>query len=331
MRHIALTLVLLLGLVGCRMPGTMPPITQTTKEAVPAAESKVLEGRVEFPSERKAQATMTDVAVAATVSLINTGTNQTVASTVTDTAGAFRLSFPNGFKPDPTVLYYLEAFKGLSSNMPGHNAARVRTIAKFNGGWTTLTNALPNVGIVVNPMTTGVSIGAALKNGNPTPFDFNSLIGSVTGATPSVYIPVTGLTQPDATALLDLVNQALANDRDPVAEVGFDGTNWIPVSPSAGLSVTSLNPTSGAVGSTVTVTGMGFSTTPGNNIVRFNGVPATATAATGTHLTVTVPSGATSGQTTVQVGNTVYLGPSFTVSVALTSFSPASGSAGTSV
>ncbi len=51
-----------------------------------------------------------------------------------------------------------------------------------------------------------------------------------------------------------------------------------------------FSPVSGAVGTTVTVQGLGFSATPANNQVSFNGIPTTTvTAATTTQLTVSVP------------------------------------------
>ena len=68
-------------------------------------------------------------------------------------------------------------------------------------------------------------------------------------------------------------------------------------------SITSFSPTSGAVGSTVTITGSGFNTTAANNTVFFDGVKATVTAATATSLTVTVPSG-TSGFSLINYINT---------------------------
>jgi hypothetical protein len=57
--------------------------------------------------------------------------------------------------------------------------------------------------------------------------------------------------------------------------------------------ITSFSPTSGPVGTTVTITGNSFSTTPANNIVFFGAVKATVTASTATLLTVTAPAGAT--------------------------------------
>ncbi len=58
-------------------------------------------------------------------------------------------------------------------------------------------------------------------------------------------------------------------------------------------TIISFTPTSGPVGTSVTVTGTNFSTTPTNNIVYFGATRASVTAATSTQLTVTVPVGAT--------------------------------------
>jgi len=58
-------------------------------------------------------------------------------------------------------------------------------------------------------------------------------------------------------------------------------------------AITSFSPTSGAVSTSVTITGTNFSATPTNNIVFFGTAQATVTTATTTQLTVTVPVGAT--------------------------------------
>lgn len=60
-------------------------------------------------------------------------------------------------------------------------------------------------------------------------------------------------------------------------------------------SVIEFSPNGGAAGSTVTIWGTGFSTTPSQNTVTINGVTATVSTATANRLTVTVPAGATSG------------------------------------
>ena len=66
--------------------------------------------------------------------------------------------------------------------------------------------------------------------------------------------------------------------------------------------ITDFSPHSGAVGSTVTITGTNFSTTPSANIVYFGSVKATVTAATATSLTVTAPTGISYAPLTVTTG-----------------------------
>jgi len=67
-------------------------------------------------------------------------------------------------------------------------------------------------------------------------------------------------------------------------------------------TISGFSPASGAVGTVVVITGSNFSTIPSQNTVKFNGRPATVTAATATQLTVTIPEGARDGIITVEVG-----------------------------
>jgi IPT/TIG domain len=69
-----------------------------------------------------------------------------------------------------------------------------------------------------------------------------------------------------------------------------------------GLSISSFNPNTGPVGSSVTITGTGFSSAIGSNIVKFNGTPAMVMSAGSTNLVVVVPTGATTGPISVSVG-----------------------------
>ena len=70
-------------------------------------------------------------------------------------------------------------------------------------------------------------------------------------------------------------------------------------------TITSFTPTSGPIGTSVTISGTGFSSTPANNIVYFGATRATVTVATATQLTVTVPTGATYQPITVLVNGLV--------------------------
>ena len=101
---------------------------------------------------------------------------------------------------------------------------------------------------------------------------------------------------------------------------GFSPTGY-PSSPgavSAAIavtpSVTAISPGSGPPSQVVTVTGTGFSTTPGNNTVQFGSAAGNVTAASATSLTVTAPATG-SGNVTVTVsvnGQTSPAGASFT-------------------
>jgi hypothetical protein len=58
-------------------------------------------------------------------------------------------------------------------------------------------------------------------------------------------------------------------------------------------NITNFSPTSGPIGTTVTITGTGFNATPAQNVVYFGSTKATVSAATTTSITTTVPVGAT--------------------------------------
>lgn len=111
-------------------------------------------------------------------------------------------------------------------------------------------------------------------------------------------------------------------------------TNFTVISLTA-PTVTTFSPISGLIGTTVTITGSNFSTTPANNTVKFNGTTATVTASTATSIAAVVPAGATSGVITVTVGSeTGTSANSFTVifpTPTITSFSPTTGPVGTTV
>ena len=96
-------------------------------------------------------------------------------------------------------------------------------------------------------------------------------------------------------------------------------------------NITSLLPTSGPVGTSVTITGTNFGTTQGTSTVSFNGTTATPTSWTNTSITAPVPTGATTGNVTVTVGGQTGNGITFTVTPGITSLLPVSGPVGTPV
>src|SRR6202158_4060824 len=67
-------------------------------------------------------------------------------------------------------------------------------------------------------------------------------------------------------------------------------------------SITSVNPTSGAVGTSVTISGANFGATQGTSTVKFNGVTAIPTSWSATSIVAPVPAGAATGNVIVAVG-----------------------------
>jgi len=99
-------------------------------------------------------------------------------------------------------------------------------------------------------------------------------------------------------------------------------------------SITSLSPTSGLVGVSVTISGANFGTTQGTSTVTFRGVAAAATSWSATSIVVPVPAGATTGNVVVTVGGVASNGVNFTVPVptpSITSLNPTTGLVGTPV
>src|SRR5260370_14922647 len=81
----------------------------------------------------------------------------------------------------------------------------------------------------------------------------------------------------------------------------------------AAPSISSLSPTSGVVGASVTITGTNFGATQGTSTVKFNGTTATPTSWSATSIVAPVPAGATTGNVVVTVNGQASNGVSFTV------------------
>lgn len=103
---------------------------------------------------------------------------------------------------------------------------------------------------------------------------------------------------------------------------------------AAAPSITSLNPTSGTIGTVVTITGTNFGATQGTSTVKFNGIAGTPTSWSATSIVVPVPAGATTGTVVVTVGGIASNGVNFALTVAgpsIISLNPVSGLVGTAV
>ncbi len=119
-----------------------------------------------------------------------------------------------------------------------------------------------------------------------------------------------------------------------------DGMDIVPLAmPLSGTgvvvpSITTLSPTSGPVGTSVTIAGANFGATQGTSKVTFNGTTAAPTSWSATSIVATVPTGTTTGSVVVTVGGVASNGVGFTVGIptpSTTSLNPGLGPAGTSV
>lgn len=272
------------------------------------------------------QATSAEIAVAATVSLIDTTINSTVATTITDASGRFILSLP-AFNPIEGRVYILEAVKGLYNNRVGADAARLRTFIRLETGvWSSMTAA----SVLLNRSTTALAIVTGLKRLSATPVSEASLIGSLTigvpggsAVPPDTFSGTTNLSLAEYAMVWGLVDKALAQDVDPIgaislgssgaqAESGGSSTSFT-LSTSLGPVITSLDPGSGAAGAVVILTGARFFADVASNSVRFSGIVAPVLETTGTMLRTRVPAGATTGNVNVETSLGISNGVAFVV------------------
>jgi hypothetical protein len=180
-----------------------------------------------------------------------------------------------------------------------------------------ITSLNPSSGVVGTSVTiAGANFGTSQGTSTVT---FNGTAGTPTAwSATSITVPVpTGATTGN---VLVTVGGQVSN-----------GISFIVTAPAP--SITSLNPSSGAVGTSVTIAGANFGATQGTSTVTFNGTAGTPTAWSATSITVPVPVGATTGNVVVTVGGLASNGLSFTVVVppSITSLNPTAGPVGTSV
>jgi IPT/TIG domain len=110
----------------------------------------------------------------------------------------------------------------------------------------------------------------------------------------------------------------------------------MPAAWAAAPTITSFDPTSGPIGTTVEITGTGFQDASVATGVTFNGTAATFTVDSNVQITATVPAGATDGPIAVTDSEgTATSAASFDVTPSpvptITSFTPTSGDVGSSV
>jgi RHS repeat-associated protein len=79
------------------------------------------------------------------------------------------------------------------------------------------------------------------------------------------------------------------------------------------ISITSISPNAGPVGTSVTINGTGFGATQSNSIATFYGATASISSWSDRQIVAVVPTGASSGPVAVEVGDITAQGPVFTI------------------
>lgn len=241
--------------------------------------------------------------------VISTGAVTTLAGSAgvsgsTDgTGSAARFNYPRGITTDGTDLYVADysTIRRISSNAAGSDGtpSAPTSVAATAGN---------------NQVAISWSSVAEATSYNV----YRSTTYGVTKSSTLVATNVTGTSYEDITAVNGIKYYYAVTALNSVGESGLSyEVNATPM--AALLMITSFAPISGVVGTTVTITGTNFSTTPANNTVKFNGTQATVASSTATQIVTTVPTGATTGVITVTTaGGTATSSSSFTVTTGAT-------------
>jgi|GEM_PF-4744702 len=325
---IGLLLLLLVLLTACPRPLTSTVPNPDGASLFETHDDQV-SGQVDL-GRRSVQATITDdVAPGATVSLIEVTSGQTLSTTRTDADGKFVLKYSNGFKPVSGSLYYFEAIKGLRGhdgkpNAVGSDVARVRTIASYRrGGWVTLTSASVTTSILINPMTTALSIVVSLRNATPRSVDPATLFGAIRPRQPSQGYPDTldlrnsALTEDLVRRAYDLVVGALDKERDPVRWIQLSSAdsdfNTVML-PELPFTVSHLDPPRAIFGEYIDLVGSNFDGAPEVYFQTDGGRVKAESPVVSVDLTrirVRVPNTAVTGHVELAIGDRVLNGPIF--------------------
>lgn len=197
----------------------------------------------------------------------------------------------------------------LSVNIPNGATTGIISVTTAAGG-TSITSAIFTVGApTLTSMSSSTGIAGTSVTITGTNFDVTPANNTVTfNGNPAT------VTTSTATSITTSVPSSATTGSVSVTTAG--GTVTAPNSFSVGApTVTSMTPSTGSAGTTVTLTGTNFDVTPANNTVRFGGTQATVTASTATSITAYVPSGATTGSVSVATaGGTGASAGSFTLS-----------------
>src|ERR1700688_3009086 len=267
------------------------------------------------------------------------------------------VSFTVVAAPNITSLSPTSGAVGAAGTITGTNFGSTQgtSTVKFNGTTATVTSwsATSIATTVPSGATTGnVVVHASGVDSNGSTFTVFPSISSLSPTSGAVGASITiaglnfGSTQGTSTVKFNGTTATVtswsatsivatvpngATTGNVVVMVGGNASNGSSFTVVAAPNITSLSPTSGAVGAAVTITGTNFGSTQGTSTVKFNGATATVTSWSATSIATTVPSGATTGNVVVHASGVDSNGSTFTVFPSISSLSPTSGAVGASI
>src|SRR6266571_2423300 len=240
------------------------------------------------------------------------GTSVTITGTNFGASqGSSTVTF-NGIAATPT------SWSATSIVVPVPSGATTGSVVVTVGGltsngvtFTVTTAATPNIA-GLNPSSGPVGTSVTITGTNFGATQGSSTVTFYNGkaATPTSW-SVTSIVAPVPTG---------ATTGNVVVTVGGVGSNGVAFTVTTAPSIASLSPTSGAVGTSVTITGTNFGALQGSSTVTFNGTAAAPTSWSATSIVAPVPTSATTGSVVVTVSGTTSNGMTFTVTGATAKF-----------
>src|SRR6266550_2280231 len=268
------------------------------------------------------------------------------------------LSILINLPPPPTItsLSQNAGAVGASITITGTNfgTAQGSSTVTFNGNTAAAASAWSATSITVlvpAGATTGnvvVTVFGVASNGSPftiAPAPTITILSQISGAV-GVSITITGTNfgtlQGTSTVTFNGTAAAAASawsttsitvlvpvgatTGNVVVTVGAQASNGSPFTIVLPPTITILSQTSGPAGASITITGTNFGATQGTSTVTFNGITAAAASAwSPTSITVSVPTGASTGNVVVTVLGTASNGSAFTVTASCTTNCSLSG------
>jgi hypothetical protein len=214
------------------------------------------------------------------------GKRTTSGSTITAISGSTASTFtPSSTNLGGAGTYYVVCTSTPtcgSATVSNEVTVTVNALPAISGQSTALQNVCLNGTAAAMTVTaTGANITYQWYSNTTASNTGGTTLGTATGAQTSSYTPLT------TTAGTKYYYCIVSGTCTPAVTSAVSGAITVIAVPT----ISSFTPTSGTVGTTVTITGTNFNTTAGNNSVYFGATKASVSAATATSLTVTVPTG----------------------------------------